>query len=131
MQQNRDDRSLTELVAALSRDTSALIRQEVAIARTEIMQKAYGMGKDVGFIVAGGGAAYAGFLALIAALIIALRKAGLSWWLSAFVGGSLTIGAGAALILKGVTNLRQADLMPTETIETLKENTEWAKNEMT
>ncbi len=131
MQQNRDDRSLTELLAALSRDTSALVRQEVAIARTEIMQKAYGMGKDVGLVAAGGATAYAGFLALTAALIVGLRKAGLSWGLAALVGGSLISGAGVALILKGVTNLRQADLMPSETIETLKENTEWAKNQMT
>ena len=130
MQQDREDRPLSELFTTLTSEMSALVRQEVAIARTEITQKAYGMGKDIAFIAAGGAAAYAGSLALIAALIIVLRKAGIPWGLSALVVGSLVAGAGSALIFKGVDNLKHADLVPSHTIDSLKENAEWAKDQV-
>ena len=130
MQQSRDDQSLSGLLAELSQQTSALVRQEVAIARTEIMQKAYGIGKDIGFLAVGGAAAYAGFLAIIAAAIIALRKTGVSWWLSALLVGSIVAGIGSVLVLKGINNLKQADVMPRQTIETIKEDTEWAKDQV-
>lgn len=130
MQHSRDDQSLSGLLAELSQQTGALVRQEVAIARTEIMQKAYGIGKDIGFLAVGGAAAYAGLLAIIAAAIIALRKTGLSWWLSALLVGSIVAGIGAVLVLKGINNLKQADVMPRQTIETLKEDTEWAKDQV-
>ncbi len=130
MEDSSNDRPLGELLAELTRQTSALVRQEVDIAKTELSQKAFGLGKDLGFVVAGGAASYAGFLAIIAALIIALRKTGLSWWLSALVVGSLVAGAGSVLALKGLTALQQADLVPRQTIETLKEDTEWAKDQV-
>ena len=40
MQQTRDDRSLGELFAELSRQTSTLVRQEMTLAKTEMSQKA-------------------------------------------------------------------------------------------
>ncbi|MDP9315841.1 MAG: phage holin family protein [Chloroflexota bacterium] len=131
MQERRDDRSLGELIAELSRDMTALVRQEVEIARTEIVQKAFQAGKDVGFVAAGGAIAYAGLLAIIASMIIILRKAGLPWWLSALVMGSMIAGLGSFLIFKGLNELKQADLVPRQTIETLKEDKEWAKAQMT
>lgn len=72
MQTQRDDRSLGELVGDLSRETRTLVRQEVALAKTELTQTATEVGKDVGFLAVGGAVAYAGFLAILAAIILAL-----------------------------------------------------------
>ncbi len=129
MQHCSDDQSLSGLLAELSRQTSALVRQEVAIARTEIMQKAYGIGKDIGFLAVGGAAAYAGLLAIIAAAIIALRKTGLSWWLSALIVGVVVAVVGYVLVQRGLTALKEMDPAPRQTIETLKEDAEWAKEQ--
>ena len=47
--QEKDDRSIGELFAELSRETTALLRQEVQLAKAEMTQKASRVGKNVGF----------------------------------------------------------------------------------
>ena len=44
-----EERSLGELFGDLTRELTTLIRQEATLARTELSQKAAGVGKDVGF----------------------------------------------------------------------------------
>lgn len=124
-----DERSLGELFSDLSRETTTLVRQEVDLAKTELSQKAAAVGKDVGFLAAGGAVLYAGFLALIAAIIIGLAQAGLTWWVSALLVGILVAGAGAYLVWSGINDLRHQSLAPQQTIATLKEDQEWAKQQ--
>ena len=128
--QPRDDRSLGELFSELTRELTALVRQEVALARTELTQKATTVGKNVGVLAAGGAVAYAGFLALLAALIIGLGQLGLPWWLSALIVGLVVAGIGYLLVQKGLTALKQLNLAPEQTIATLKEDKEWAKEQV-
>lgn len=52
--QGRDDRSIGELFAELAQESATLVRQEVQLAKTEMSQKASRVGKDVGFLAAGG-----------------------------------------------------------------------------
>ena len=72
MQPMKQDRPLGELFSELARETSTLVRQEVALAKAEIAQKTSQVGKNIGFLVVGGAVAYAAFLALMAAAIIGL-----------------------------------------------------------
>jgi len=129
MQRPRDDRSLGELFADLSRETTTLVRQEVDLAKTEMTQKASRVLKNIGFLAIGGAVAYAGFLAIIAAVII-LLAAILPWWLSALLVGVVIAAIGAFLIWKGLDALKKEDLVPRQTIETLKEDQEWAKEQV-
>ncbi|MDP9478461.1 MAG: phage holin family protein, partial [Actinomycetota bacterium] len=64
--QERDDRSIGELIAELSRETVTLVRNEIQLAKAEMSQKASRVGKNVGFLVVGGLVAYTGLLALVA-----------------------------------------------------------------
>jgi hypothetical protein len=122
----RDNKSLGELFADLTREIVTLVRQEAALARTEMTEKASRIGKNVGFLVAGGAVAYAGLLALIAAIIITLaQNTELTWWGSAFLGGAVVAGLGGFLVWKGVEALKHLDLAPRATIETLKEDQQW------
>jgi hypothetical protein len=130
MQQARDDRSLGELFAELARETATLARQEVQLAKTEMAQKASQIGRDLGFLAVGGAIAYAGFLAIMAAAVIALAAIGLAWWLSALLVGLVVAGVGYVLVQKGLNALKQQDLAPRETIETLKEDAAWAKEQI-
>jgi len=59
MQQTKDDRSLGDLFGDLARDMGTLVSQEVALARTEITDKATRVGKDVAMLAVGGLVAYA------------------------------------------------------------------------
>ncbi len=129
MQRPRDDRSLGELFADLSRETTTLVRQEVELAKTEMTQKASRVLKNVGFLAIGGAVAYAGFLAIIAAVII-LLAAILPWWLSALLVGIVIAAIGGFLIWKGLDALKKEDLVPRETLESLKEDQEWAKEQV-
>ena len=129
MQQSRDDRSIGDLFADLTRDMTTLVRQEVALATTEMSQKASRVGRDIGFLAIGGAVAYAGFLALVAALIIGLGQLGVPWWLSALLVGLVLAAAGYFLIQRGLDALKRVNLAPRQTIETIKEDVEWAKQQ--
>jgi xanthine/uracil permease len=128
MEQQRDERSLGELFAELARETSTLVRQEVTLARTELTQKVSQVGRDGGKIGIGGAIAYAGFLAVVAALILGLGQF-LPLWLSALIVGLVVAGIGYGVLQSGVSALKHANLTPQETIETLKEDAEWAKEQ--
>lgn len=129
MRQSRDDRSLGDLFSELSRETSALIRQEVALAKAEMTAKATEAGKDIGFLAVGGAVAYAGFLTLLGALVVILATIGVPWWLSALIVGLAVVIVGYVLVQRGLSRLRNLDPAPRQTIETLKEDAEWAKEQ--
>jgi len=128
MQPQRDERSIGELFAELARETSTLVRQEVQLAKTEMTQKVTSAGKDAGLIGAGGALAYAGLLAVLAAVIIGLGEF-IPLWISALIVGLVVIGIGYMLVQQGLTALKRIDPTPRQTIETLKEDTEWAKEQ--
>jgi len=130
MQQPKQDLSIGELFADLSRSTSTLVRQEVELAKTEVSQKASRVGKDVGFMAAGGALAYAGLLFVLAAVAIILMMLGIPAWLSVLLVGLIVIGAGYFLVQKGREGLKRDNLAPKQTIETLKEDAEWAKQQI-
>jgi len=125
VRQSRDDRSLGELFADLTRELTTLVRQEATLAKTELSQKVSSVAKDVGFMAAGGAIAYAGLLAICAAIILILGQAGLTWWAAALLVGIVVAAAGGFLIWKGLQALRRVDLVPRQTLESLKEDTQW------
>ena len=129
MQQSREDRSLGELFGQLTRDITTLARQEITLAKTEMSQKASQAGKDVGYLAVGGAIAYAGFLGILAAIVIVLATF-LPWWLSALIVGVVVAGVGYLMIQRGRQNLTNLDPAPHQTVETLKEDREWVKEQM-
>lgn len=129
MQTSRDERSLGELFGDLTRQLSALMRQEIRLAKTEMTDTVSTAGKNAGFIAAGGALAYAGLLAIIAGIILALALA-IPAWLSALIIGIVVAIIGGLLIWKGVNTLRSTDMAPHETVETIQEDARWAKEQM-
>ena len=130
MQDTKDDRSLGELFAELTREMGTLVRAEVELARVEMTRKASRVGKDIGFLAAGAAVAYAGLLAILAAVIIGLAALGVPWWLAALLVGLVVAGVGYALVQRGLSALKREDLTPRQTIETLKEDKDWAKEQI-
>ncbi len=72
--------------------------------------------------------AYTGVLALVAAGIILLGQV-IPYWLSALIFGLVIAAVGLFLVVKGANTLRQEDPTPRETVETLKEDGQWLKNQ--
>lgn len=125
----REERSLGDLFSELTRETSTLVRKEIELAKTEMTDKATRAGKNVASLAIGGAVAYAGALALIAGVILLLGNA-IPLWVSALIVGLVVAGIGYFLIQKGLTALKHIDMVPRQTIETLKEDKEWAKDQI-
>jgi uncharacterized membrane protein YqjE len=130
MQQTNDERSLGDLFGDLARDMGTLVSQEVALARTELTEKASQVGKDIAMLAVGGLVAYAGLLAIIAAVILLIATWGVPLWVSALVVGVIVALIGAAMVQWGISALKQQDLTPRQTIDSLKEDTHWAKEQI-
>ena len=131
MAQVRDERSLGDLFSDLSRETTTLVRQEVQFAKAELTQSATEAARGIGMLVAGGAVAYAGLLFVLLAIVFGLIEAGWDPWLSALVVGVVVVAIGAILVLRARESLKPANLAPRRTIETLKEDQEWVKEQIT
>lgn len=126
MDTRTEDKSLGELFADLTRESSTLVRQELALAKAEMSQKAVSVGKDVGLVAAGGFLAYAAFLTLIAALVLLVAQFMLPWVAALLVAVVLGV-VGGVLAMKGLGNLKKVDPLPRQTIETLKDDAQALK----
>jgi len=126
----REEKSLGDLFSELAAETSTLVRQEVALAQTEMAHKATRVGKNVGYLVVGGAVAYAGLLAIIAGVIIVLGMAIPVWVSALLVGAAIGIVA-YFLISSALAELRMTDPVPRQTVETIKEDAKWLKKELT
>ena len=125
----KEDRSIGELFSELANETSTLVRQEVALAQTEMMGKITVFGKNAGFVAAGGAVGFAAFLTLLAAIV-----AGLSYfmpvWLSALIV-AIVVGAVAFyFVSSSLAELKRTSLAPNETVTTLKEDARWLKKQV-
>jgi hypothetical protein len=126
----REDRSIGELFGQLSQDMALLFRQELQLARAEMSEKISKVTSNLISVVAGGFVAYVGALALVAALILGLHEAAdISPWVSALIVGAIFAGAGYAMLSRGLNELKRVDLAPRRTVETLKDDVQWAKEQ--
>lgn len=121
--------SLGELFTALTTDMTTLVRKEVELARTETVEKVSKATRSVVFMVAGGMLAYAGLIGLIIAAIVALANV-MDLWLSALIVGLVVIIIGAILLQSGRSKLQGLSIVPEKTVESIKESTEWAKEQV-
>jgi len=125
------EKSLGELFADLARESSTLIRQEVNLAKAEIGQKAAKIGKDATQIAIGGFIAYAGALVFFAAITLMLvQLAGMPAWGAALLVSLVALAGGGFLALQGVNALKNIDPTPHQTLDTLKEDAKWAKQQL-
>ncbi len=125
----KEEQSLGTLFSELASETSLLVRQEVALAKTELTQKATTVGKNVGFLAVGGLVGYAAMLAFLAAAIIGLSSF-IPAWAAALVVGVVVAIVAVVLIMSGLSALKKTTLAPTETVESIKEDAQWLKNQV-
>jgi uncharacterized membrane protein YqjE len=130
MDDRREERPLGQLLGDLSRQMTTLVRQEIELARTEMTSTAGAAGRDAALIGLGGAFAYAGLLGLMAAVILALSDAGVQPWLAAAIVAFVFGVIGAFLIVRGRAGLAASDLAPRRTVETIKDDAEFAKERL-
>jgi hypothetical protein len=131
MDENRavENKALGDLFSDLAGNMSELVRKEVALAKLEVAEKAKFVGKNVGYLVVGGAVAYAAMLVIIAGIVMLLDKVMPDWGAALLVG--IVVGVvGWLLISKARAALQATDMTPQQTVETLKEDAAWVKQQI-
>ena len=125
------ERPLSEVAQDLTRDLSLLVRQEVELAKAEMAKKGRVAAPGLGMIGGAGVVALMAAGALTAFLILALSIV-LDEWLSALIVSAALAGAAYVLAKQGKERVEEAGPpLPEQTIETVKEDVEWAKTRAT
>jgi uncharacterized membrane protein YqjE len=122
------DTSLPELLSRLSSDFGELVSTQVELAKVEIKEEIARAGKGAGLL--GGGA----FVAYLAVILLSFAAA---WGLAEIMPEGVaflivgTVFAVVAIVLlrTGREQMRSVQAVP-ETTETLKEDVQWAKQQM-
>jgi uncharacterized membrane protein YqjE len=121
--------STGELLKRFSEDATTLIRKEVELAKAELAEKGRQAGKGAGMFGGAGLFGVTAFGALTAFLILVLAEA-MDAWLAALIVAAVYGAIAAVLALQGKQKMKEAaPPQPEQTVETLKEDVEWAKRQ--
>ncbi|MDP9436063.1 MAG: phage holin family protein [Actinomycetota bacterium] len=120
--------SVGQLVSQVTADLSTLMRQEFELAKAEVTAEAKKAGAGAGML---GGAGFAGYMAAIfgSLTLMFLLDLFLPLWAAALIVTVLYAIVGYVLYSKGRSTLKTVDPKPRQTVETLKEDVQWAKSQ--
>jgi hypothetical protein len=121
-----DERGLGELVKEMTGELSELLHKEIELAKVETKEELAKAGKTGGMFA---GAGIAGWLALV------FGSFALAWgldsymptWLAFLLVGLAYAAVAAVLFIQGRNTAKTINAVPEQTLETLKEDLEWAK----
>lgn len=123
------EQTTAELLKALSTQVTALVHQEVELAKAELAQKTKKVGLGAGVAGAGGIVGLLAGATLVAAGIAGIATV-LSVWLSILIVGGFLLVVAGILAVVGVTELAQGTPpVPEEALESSKEDVEWLKTQ--
>ena len=133
-----DNRSVGSLLRDLRDETTLLLRQEVALAKTELSEKAARYGRNAGYLAVGGVVAFAGVLFLLLALTVGLYAVlvaldvshYVAGWLAPLIVGAAVTAIGYSLVQKAINAFKHESPVPERTKESLQENKQWLQHKV-
>jgi uncharacterized membrane protein YqjE len=127
-QEDLRDRPIGELLKQLSEETTTLVRKEIELAKAEVSEKGKKAALGAGMF---GGAGVAGLLALgsLTACLVALLATGMKVWVAALIVTVLWAAVAGVLALLGRNKVQEATPPVEQTVETIKEDVQWAKTQ--
>jgi hypothetical protein len=123
-----EDRSIGSLIGEVTQDISKLFRQEVALAKAEIKEEAAKAGKAGGMLAGAGFAGYMVAVLLSLALVFGLDAVMPIGWAAVLVAVVWAV-VGGVLYTLGRKRLKDVDPVPRQTVETLKEDAQWVRDQ--
>ena len=121
------ERPIGEVAKSLTSDLSLLLRQEIDLAKAEMAEKGRTAAPGLGMF---GGAGIVGLCAAgaVTAFLILVLSTFLPDWAAALVVGAVLATVAYVLVQQGKERVADAGApVPEQTIETMKEDVEWAK----
>lgn len=116
---DRESQSAFGLLRRLTDELSTLLRQELALATTEISRSMRVMLAGTASVAVGGAVLFTGLLAMLAAAVLGLATV-LHPWLAALVIGAAVALIGIVLVLLGIRSFNPNTLKPARTAESLR-----------
>src|SRR4051795_9173720 len=135
--EQKDERSIGQLLKELTQESSTLLKQEVSLAKTEMSEKASRVGANLGEVAVGGAVAFLGAIALLLAVVYGLTSLlskfislGVAAWLAPLIVGVALAAVGYSLVKKALATLKQEGIAPQRTTQSLQENKAWLKQKI-
>ena len=130
--------TLASLLSELREESTTLLRQEIALAKAEINEKAAQVGKHTLELATGGALAYAGLIVLLIGVALLASRAlvamgmgpQMAVWLGPVLVGLIVAIIGASMAMKAKKAMSAEKLIPHETVESLKEDKRWIQRKL-
>ncbi len=127
MDARREDRSLGQLFGDLSNQLGTLVQQEITLARTEVANRVSTVARNAALLGVGAALGYAALLVALVGVALLLADLGIQPWLAFLIVAAVAGVIAAVPVQRGRAQLEESDLAPRKTIQTIKEDAEWAK----
>jgi putative superfamily III holin-X len=124
------ERPIGDLIGDLAGQAGTLVRREIDLARSEVVSGLGQAGRGVGLAGLGGALIHAGFLAVLAAVVLGLIQAGMDPWLAALVVGALVIGTGFVVASIGVKEVQTTEMAPRRTVASIRRDVEFVREQI-
>ncbi len=130
--------SISGLIKELRDESTMLVKDEIALAKTEMREKATILGRNIGFLFGGALLGYSAVVVILIGLGSLVTRAfieqnmepAMAHFLGLIIVGGVFAGISAILVMKALHTLKEESLVPRKTIETLKGDKQWAANQL-
>jgi len=125
-----NDTTVSDLISGLVNDAQLLVRREIDLAKREVTIEVDKVKQGAVSLGIGAGLAVIGALLLGHMLVYLVQTlTGLSLWVSYLIVGALFAIGGGLLLMQGIKRMKNVDPLPRETIESVKEDIQWIKEQ--
>lgn len=125
-----DDTSVAELIGGLVNDAQQLVRREIDLAKREVTIELDKVKQGAVALGVGAGVAIIGTLLLAHMLVYLVQDlTGLSLWVSYLIVGGLFAIGGGLMLMQGLKRMKEVDPVPRETIESVRKDVQWIKEQ--
>jgi hypothetical protein len=125
---DRSDLSIGDLIGEVAGDVTKLFRQELALAKAEMKEEAVKAGKAGGMLAGAGFAGYMVAVLLSFAAVFALASVMPHGWAAVVVAVVWAV-VGGVLYAMGRGRMKQVDPVPRQTIDSVKEDAQWVRDQ--
>ncbi len=130
--------TLGSLLTELREESTTLLRQEIALAKAEINEKAAHIGKNTLELATGGALAYAGLIVLLIGVALLVSRVfvalglrpEMAVWLGPVAVGLIVAVIGAGMVARAKKAISAEKVFPRETMESLKDDKRWIQNKL-